>query len=356
MTKMDCECLVEKICDLIHRFGARKFSFAGRLVLIKSVLTSLHSYCASLFVLPKGIVNRVEAICRNFLWDNSMDYMRAPLVAWNKICRPKEEGGLGIKDQKLSNLAMIGRLVHWVTEHKDSLWVKWVNVNHIKDQEWMDYTPSCNSSWVWRKICGVKQVLATGYSEGSLVVQQQGYTPAGWYDWLSGAGQQVPWARVVWSKWVTPKHQFIGWLLAHNALRTKDKLINIGLDIDHKCYMCDQNTETAKHLFLACQYSKKLVTELRTRVQIPLPDTEVLSWCIRNSGSQIQQGVQAALAMSAVYQVWRQRNQAKHEKKVMRPHKIAEQIYKELKCRIHHSIDSTISLTDREWLKQIKIG
>ncbi|KAL9232313.1 hypothetical protein vseg_007438 [Gypsophila vaccaria] len=44
MTKQDCECIVEKICARIHRYGARKFSYAGRLALIIAVLTSLHFY------------------------------------------------------------------------------------------------------------------------------------------------------------------------------------------------------------------------------------------------------------------------------------------------------------------------
>ncbi|XP_074315445.1 uncharacterized protein LOC141651643 [Silene latifolia] len=67
LQKQDCECLVEKICSRIHGYGAKKFSYAWRLVLVKAVLTTLHSYWASLFVLPKGILAKVEAACRNLL-------------------------------------------------------------------------------------------------------------------------------------------------------------------------------------------------------------------------------------------------------------------------------------------------
>ncbi|XP_074288659.1 uncharacterized protein LOC141613813 [Silene latifolia] len=81
LQKRDCECLVEKICTRIHSFGARKFSYAGRLILVQAVLKTLCSYWASLFILPKSIVNKVETTCRNILWDGSADYRRAPLVA-----------------------------------------------------------------------------------------------------------------------------------------------------------------------------------------------------------------------------------------------------------------------------------
>ncbi|KAL9244375.1 hypothetical protein vseg_018156 [Gypsophila vaccaria] len=81
LKRKDCDNLVEKMCSKIHSYGIRKFSYVGRLVILKSVLTTLHSYWASLFVLPKGVIAKIEAVCRNFLWDNSADYRRAPLVA-----------------------------------------------------------------------------------------------------------------------------------------------------------------------------------------------------------------------------------------------------------------------------------
>ncbi|XP_074299730.1 uncharacterized protein LOC141630885 [Silene latifolia] len=50
-----------------------------------------------IFLIPKSVIKRIEAICRNFLWARSSDYHRVPLVAWDTITLPKTEGGLGIK-------------------------------------------------------------------------------------------------------------------------------------------------------------------------------------------------------------------------------------------------------------------
>ncbi|XP_074271290.1 uncharacterized protein LOC141595221 [Silene latifolia] len=166
LKKKDCECLVEKICSRINGYGARKFSYSGRLVLVQAVLSSLHSYWASMFVLPKEIIARIEATCRNFLWDNSADYIRVPLVAWDKVCRPKEEGGLGLKNRESMNKSMVGRLVNWIAEKKDTIWVNWLQQNYLKGTEWIDYIPAAQSSWVWRRICRVKQELLPGYTNG----------------------------------------------------------------------------------------------------------------------------------------------------------------------------------------------
>ncbi|XP_074283463.1 uncharacterized protein LOC141608011 [Silene latifolia] len=196
LKKVDCACLVEKICYRIHSYGARKFSYAGRLVLVKSVLTYLHSYWASMFVLPKGIIKAIEATCRNFLWDNGTEYKRVPLVSWDRICSPKEEGGLGLRDLGVWNKAMVGRLVAWVAEKKDTIWVHWVQHNHVKGKEWMDYIPPASSSWVWRRICSLKQDIIHGFVDGKWVVQPDEYTPTGCYEWLKDSRPTVPWHKV----------------------------------------------------------------------------------------------------------------------------------------------------------------
>ncbi|XP_074318592.1 uncharacterized protein LOC141655409 [Silene latifolia] len=260
LKKSDCECLVEKICSRIHNYGAKKFFYAERLVLVKSVLSTLHSYWASMFVLPNGIISRIEATCRNFLWDNSSDYRKVPLVAWEKVCCTKEEGGLGIKDQETINKALIGRLVHWIMEERDSIWVNWVHQNYLKGKAWLDYKPSVNSSWVWRRICKVKEEMLTGYNDGTWTAQAK-YTPAMGYEWLKDWRPAVTWSKWIWNEHVVPKHQFVGWLYAHGAMRTKDKLIKYGLEIDDSCFLCNQAAESLDHLWLVHTVDRYIYAE-----------------------------------------------------------------------------------------------
>ncbi|XP_074283266.1 uncharacterized protein LOC141607820 [Silene latifolia] len=68
---------------------------AGRLSQLEC--NALVERMVGMFIIPKGVIRRIEGICRNFLWDGSSDYHRVPLVAWDKVTLPKDEGGLGIK-------------------------------------------------------------------------------------------------------------------------------------------------------------------------------------------------------------------------------------------------------------------
>ncbi|XP_050281163.1 uncharacterized protein LOC126722032 [Quercus robur] len=69
-------------------------SKGGRLTLLKSTLSSLSTYYLSLFTVPKAVVMRLERIQRNFLWGFSTEFFKYPLVAWEKVCLPRELGGL----------------------------------------------------------------------------------------------------------------------------------------------------------------------------------------------------------------------------------------------------------------------
>ncbi|XP_074302895.1 uncharacterized protein LOC141637230 [Silene latifolia] len=76
---------------------------------------------AGMFINPKGVIRRIEGICRNYLWDGSADYHRVPLVAWDKVTLPKDEGCLGIKKEELCNIAAVAKLVDWEPETQEHL-------------------------------------------------------------------------------------------------------------------------------------------------------------------------------------------------------------------------------------------
>ncbi|KAL9246169.1 hypothetical protein vseg_019738 [Gypsophila vaccaria] len=206
LRKKDCASLTDKICHRIHMMNPKHISYADRLVMVKAVLTSLHSYWASTFILPKGVLERIEAIYRNFLWDSSADYRRVPLVAWSKVCKPKKEGGLGIKCQETGNQALIERLAYWILEGRESLWVKWIQCNFLRSNNWINYTAPASSIWVWKKICAVKDKLVPSFTSDHWTNQPDRYTPAGAYEWLRDHSQPVPWHDVIWNTWALPKY------------------------------------------------------------------------------------------------------------------------------------------------------
>ncbi|XP_074306006.1 uncharacterized protein LOC141641234 [Silene latifolia] len=185
----------------------------------------------------------------------------------------------------------------------------------------MDYKPTTNSSWVWRRICRVKQEMLPGYANGPWEVQGKEFSTAGCYEWLKGSKPKVPWARLIWNAWVVPKHQFLGWLFARGALRTNDKLVQYGMDIDDHCYLCAQATEGEDHLFFECAFSKRV-------------------------------GVQAVVVWGAMYHIWQERNRCRIDGAITRPGKCSEQIIEEVKARIRGRDFQHMTKAEINWLSQ----
>uniref|UniRef100_A0A803PSS2 Uncharacterized protein n=1 Tax=Cannabis sativa TaxID=3483 RepID=A0A803PSS2_CANSA len=92
----DAECtgLVQKMTARIKVWSSRNISFAGRVVLINSVLLTVHTYWCQLLILPKKIISEIESVCRNFLWRQGRSEGSGS-VAWRSLCKPKAAGGLG---------------------------------------------------------------------------------------------------------------------------------------------------------------------------------------------------------------------------------------------------------------------
>ena len=50
-----------------------------------------------MFILPKYMLKQVEKILTCFLWSGGVGLHSGAKVAWDIVCKPKKEGGLGFK-------------------------------------------------------------------------------------------------------------------------------------------------------------------------------------------------------------------------------------------------------------------
>ena len=50
----------------------------------------------SLFKMPKAVVERLDRIRRNFLWEGKSNKKKLHLMKWSEVIKPKSCGGLGL--------------------------------------------------------------------------------------------------------------------------------------------------------------------------------------------------------------------------------------------------------------------
>ena len=72
-------------------WNGRFLSLAGRLCLVKSVLSFIPLFYLSLFKASESVFNNIISIQRRFLWGWGREKSSISWVSWDNMCKFKEE-------------------------------------------------------------------------------------------------------------------------------------------------------------------------------------------------------------------------------------------------------------------------
>ncbi|RZC29891.1 60S ribosomal protein L19-2 [Glycine soja] len=70
---------------------------------------------------PNRVVDKLVSLQRKFLWGGGPEQNKIAWIKWKTVCQPKEKGGLGLKDIKTFNLALIGKWKWNLFQHQGEL-------------------------------------------------------------------------------------------------------------------------------------------------------------------------------------------------------------------------------------------
>lgn len=88
--------VLDKMRNKLSTWKAKTLSFAGRVTLVKLVLSSLPTYHMQIMRFSKYSCEEMDQICRDFLWQEGDPSRKIHLVEWNSVCKQKRFGGPGI--------------------------------------------------------------------------------------------------------------------------------------------------------------------------------------------------------------------------------------------------------------------
>ena len=98
-------------------------SYAGRTLLVKSVISSRPIYTMQTSLLPATITADIEKRIMNFIWGEG-EKRRMHLINWSTITQPKNRGGLGVQELRRVNRAMLAKTCWRFLKQQDAIWVK----------------------------------------------------------------------------------------------------------------------------------------------------------------------------------------------------------------------------------------
>lgn len=109
---------VDKAIGKLSSWSGRSMTVAGRLTLVKSVLTSQPVYLLTALKAPKEIMKLIDAKRKQFLWAGTENITGGKCkVNWARSARPRKGGGFGVLHLGKFSKALRPR---W-------LWQEWMN-------------------------------------------------------------------------------------------------------------------------------------------------------------------------------------------------------------------------------------
>ncbi|CAN1139014.1 Putative ribonuclease H protein At1g65750, partial [Linum perenne] len=115
--------IVERVQNRFAGWKAKLLSLAGRETLIKSTLSVAPTHIMQTAWLPSDICKSLDRVNQNFLWGSHDSTRKLSLVRWDKVTKTKDIGGLGIRETRKNNIALLGKMVWQLICNKKCLWV-----------------------------------------------------------------------------------------------------------------------------------------------------------------------------------------------------------------------------------------
>lgn len=281
-------------------------SMAGRLTMIKLVLSSIPIHTLSVLPIPKGTLEAIDKLLRSFLWDNRGS-ARRHWVNWATVCKDVKAGGLGIRPLCHLMTALGGKMA-WNYLCNESLWAK-----HARSR----FSIGGKGSYLWRSISpfitsialdshwqlgngetmagsfyhsiampcpkklkskSMNEVLSVpsyrrlflhnvhprvhlplsgfcGESRADQLIWDK--DPSGVvttrFFWNSFIPVSIPLRKfeVLWQSWIPLKVSCFLWKILHSALPTDDNVMRAGIHMASMCVCCSTPVcESMDHLFL----------------------------------------------------------------------------------------------------------
>ncbi|GJY47405.1 putative RNA-directed DNA polymerase [Tanacetum coccineum] len=344
----DCRVLVEKLESRVFDWRNKFLSFARRL----------------------------QLLMRGFLWCQVEMKKGKAKVAWDSVCTPQKEGGLGDVSWGWRKLLQIRHRVRPFIWHKiyngksASMWFdRWVDGCPLRDtftirnilRSGFSLTDSVsdlisNGYWRWPPDWSTRfpdvvsiPVPDLHESRDDLIVWRDDngvchpFSVALAWDSLRVRANVVDWYHVVWFSHCIPRHSIHLWLVIQNKLKTQDRLRqwDVGPSVDLnllRCPLCSMVPDSHYHLFFDCSFSTQVWTQVQSLSgmdSIPPRMDDILAFLIPISKGRSVLSIIARIVLDATaYFLWMERNSRLFKKKFLTADKLVQAICSTVRLKL----------------------
>ena len=123
-TNREWKCIEDRFEKKLSYWKGKLMSYGSRLILINSVLTSMPMLLLSFFEILVGVRKSLDFYRSRFFWQSDELKRKYRLAKWDIICRPKDQGGLGIEILELKNRCLLSKWLYKLSVETDATWAQ----------------------------------------------------------------------------------------------------------------------------------------------------------------------------------------------------------------------------------------
>ncbi|GJT69783.1 cytokinin dehydrogenase 3-like protein [Tanacetum coccineum] len=325
----DCKPLIDKVKSRIMDWRNKALSYSGRLQLIVSVLSKL----------TRGKAK----------------------VSWGNVCKPKEQGGLGIKDLELWNESNSSTGWKDMLKLRDKIrkHVLWKVGDGKSVNVWYD---NWNTEGALSEIVSTREMYDAGMSINTTIADlniiHEGKWPEGWeieypilkmykipslhegrndeIVWVDNAGHERVFGvkrsevnvlkmerilcyvkilhRMAQDRRINkciPRHAFVVWMAIQNRLNTQDRIALWKPNEKMQCVFCKKCLDSIDHLFFICEFSKEVWREMQKTLNVSMAfswENSVKELCRLPNTKNIWSIIRKLVFGAVAYFIWQEMN------------------------------------------------
>ncbi|XP_035551759.1 uncharacterized protein LOC118349911 [Juglans regia] len=144
--------LIDRTWTRVSNWRTKFLSAAGKEILLKAILQAIPTYAMGMFLLPVSITRKLNQILRKFWWGFNEDSSKIQWVKWKELSGSKEMGGLGFRDLRCFNLALLSKQGWRILQNPTSLVAQVLKQKYFNKGDLLEAKLGTRPSFAWRGI------------------------------------------------------------------------------------------------------------------------------------------------------------------------------------------------------------
>lgn len=148
--------LIQKAKRKLEGWKSSCLSRAGRLTMAKAVLNNIANFHMQGQRLSAGTHRELDRLVQQCIWGSSTLKNKVHLLGWDVLCKPKSEGGAGLRRAEDMNRCLLAKLGWRILTCERETWCKVMRSKYnVQEESSLLFRNKQRQSNIWRGLFGV---------------------------------------------------------------------------------------------------------------------------------------------------------------------------------------------------------